>query len=419
MNDSQVKKLLQERLSRHLVLLTEVQRNLAPPVGLYAAVSDVTQTIANRTNADSAFALLRDGLDASQFRILCDGRKFNPVRLESPLVDRMFPRERYSEDDSWTTFAPESKKALEFWDRLIFVIAPAGKSYLVVPIPRPDTHIESVFGFVVLVSNVRHSREWTYDASIITHCCELLGSTIHLMQLTERENRLAMMGATVANTLHDLNNIFAAISGRMELLQIENPDSQHLSKLRESLQHGISFCREGLVFASGNASARIKVSIVGLVRGYVSFMKEALALRKITLSYNYKGIVGSIAGIPSRLYEVILNLCSNAVDAMPNGGTLTLEVSRCVDSKSVGRRRLDIGARDYLCLSVSDTGTGIAPTIIDKIFDPFFTTKGKSGGTGLGLASVLAIVEAHDGIVDVVSQQGRGTTFYVYLPLAP
>jgi signal transduction histidine kinase len=113
-------------------------------------------------------------------------------------------------------------------------------------------------------------------------------------------------------------------------------------------------------------------------------------------------------GNPNQLQQIVINLCTNALDATPTGGTLTVTC-----------RRLEAEGRAWARLEVADSGKGIPESIRKRIFDPFFTTKEPGKGTGLGLALVHELVEHHHGRVDFVSEEGRGTTFFVDLPLQP
>jgi CheY-like chemotaxis protein len=126
-----------------------------------------------------------------------------------------------------------------------------------------------------------------------------------------------------------------------------------------------------------------------------------------------------VAGNPTQLHQVLMNLCLNARDAMPTGGTLRIGLENfAVDADFAGRNP-GLAPGPHVVLTVRDSGTGIAPDILDKIFDPFFTTKTLGGGTGLGLSTVLGIVKSHGGIIHVASPVGEGAQFRVYLPAVP
>jgi CheY-like chemotaxis protein len=119
----------------------------------------------------------------------------------------------------------------------------------------------------------------------------------------------------------------------------------------------------------------------------------------------------------SQIEQVIMNLCLNARDAMPEGGTLRIETKRVGITAEQELARPYFKAGEYVAIFITDTGTGMEPEVVERIFEPFFTTKGVAKGTGLGLATVYGIVKQHDGIIHVDSELGRGTTFQVYLPV--
>jgi two-component system, cell cycle sensor histidine kinase and response regulator CckA len=118
----------------------------------------------------------------------------------------------------------------------------------------------------------------------------------------------------------------------------------------------------------------------------------------------------------TQLHQVFMNLCINARDAMPEGGTLTLEAKNIVLDANYTRMHLDAQEGHYIAITIADTGTGIAPEVVDRMFEPFFTTKELGKGTGLGLSTVLTIVKQHGGFVTVYSELNKGTNFTVYLP---
>ena len=124
-------------------------------------------------------------------------------------------------------------------------------------------------------------------------------------------------------------------------------------------------------------------------------------------------------GDATQIHQVLLNLCLNARDAMPDGGTLSLSAENVVLDDYYASQNLEAAPGAYVLLKASDTGSGIPPDIMEKIFDPFFTTKASGHGTGLGLSTVLGIAKGHGGFVKVYSEPGRGSAFNVYLPAAP
>jgi len=137
--------------------------------------------------------------------------------------------------------------------------------------------------------------------------------------------------------------------------------------------------------------------------------------KTLTYAQNFEKGIPFINADRSQLYQVLLNLCVNARDAMPNGGLLTIN-TRVVPGANLRTKRPDITDNDYVCIEISDTGEGMTEDIRKRIFEPFFTTKGIGKGTGLGLAVVFGVVQTHKGFADVESEKGKGTIFRLYLP---
>jgi two-component system, cell cycle sensor histidine kinase and response regulator CckA len=138
--------------------------------------------------------------------------------------------------------------------------------------------------------------------------------------------------------------------------------------------------------------------------------------KNIDLELDLSSDLWLIAADATMLHQVFMNLCVNARDAMPEGGQLSVSTQNLVIDENYARMNLDAMAGPYVVITISDTGMGMKPEVIDRIFDPFFTTKDVGQGTGLGLSTVLGIIKSHKGFVNVYSEVGRGSRFTVYLP---
>jgi len=188
--------------------------------------------------------------------------------------------------------------------------------------------------------------------------------------------------------------------------------------IEASAQRGTDMVRQLLTFARGAEGERVAVCPSQLVHELERLMKGSFP-KSIELQIASPEGLPAVVGDPTQLHQVLLNLCVNARDAMPGGGTLAMGL-QAVELDAVYARAIpDAVPGRYVALRVSDTGSGIPPEILDRIFDPFFTTKAADKGTGLGLSTVLGIVKGHGGFVQVYSQPGEGTIFTVYLPVAP
>jgi two-component system cell cycle sensor histidine kinase/response regulator CckA len=169
-----------------------------------------------------------------------------------------------------------------------------------------------------------------------------------------------------------------------------------------------------LTFARGVEGDRTAVDVAGLLQEVERFANDTF-MKNIAVRTKTAGDV-NVLGDQTQLHQVLINLCVNARDAMPQGGTLTLSAG--VEPVVTGDRKVDLTAAtgNYVVIRVEDTGTGIPPNVIDRVFEPFFTSKATGKGTGLGLSTSLAIVKSHGGYLRVDSEVGRGSTFTIYLP---
>ena len=262
------------------------------------------------------------------------------------------------------------------------------------------------------------------DYGKITHFVAVKEDVTERRQLEERlrhAQRLESVGALASGIAHDLNNILAPVLMAPALLKetaATDQDREMLDLIEKSAQRASDVVKQLLAFSRGGGGDRVPVQVhrlAGEVRGIVA---ETFP-RNITLCLVVDPELRPVLGDSTQLHQVLLNLCVNARDAMPDGGTLTL----CAENKFVdsGMAQLNPPAKSgpHVLLTVTDTGQGMTPEIIGRIFDPFFTTKEVGKGTGLGLSTVLGIVRSHGGFLNVESKPGHGSTFRVYLPAAP
>jgi len=230
--------------------------------------------------------------------------------------------------------------------------------------------------------------------------------------------RLENLGALASGLAHDLNNVLGPILMASELLR-ENAktDSERnmLTMMEACARRGAGIIRQVLTFARGIEGKRIPLQARHLLREIVGIASETFP-KNIELELDADKDLWPVIGDATQLHQVLMNLCVNARDAMPDGGKIALSAANIDldDAFVVMTPGAKVGP--YVRLSLCDTGTGIAPEHKDKIFDPFYTTKAPGKGTGLGLSTVLGIVKNHGGFIHLESEVGRGTCFEVYLP---
>jgi PAS domain S-box-containing protein len=233
-----------------------------------------------------------------------------------------------------------------------------------------------------------------------------------------RAQRLESLGTLAGGIAHDLNNVLTPILMGLKLLQKDRTAAQRqelLSTALASAERGAEMVRQLLSFAGGVEGPREPLHLKPVVREVQTLLTHTLP-KSVRIRVDLPPDLWLVAGDQTQLTQVLLNLCVNARDAMPQGGTLTLSAANAHVGEQLARNNDGARPGPHVLLIVSDTGTGIAPEILDKIFNPFFTTKEQGKGTGLGLSTVLGIVRSHGGFVNVASEVGQGSRFSVYLP---
>jgi PAS domain S-box-containing protein len=233
-----------------------------------------------------------------------------------------------------------------------------------------------------------------------------------------RSQRLDSIGILTTGIAHDLNNIFAPIMILTSLLQMELPEVKKkpiLNNLIETSKRGADIVKQLLIFGRGDNGTQITIKLNQFITRALAITKETFP-KNITIETNLPDSLWSVSGDSTQLQQVIMNLCVNARDAMPDGGVITIAAENIIIDENYTPRNLDAKYGYYVCIEVSDTGRGIAPEIINKIFDPFFTTKGPESGSGLGLAIIMGITKSHKGFITVDSKLGKGSTFKMFIP---
>lgn len=233
-----------------------------------------------------------------------------------------------------------------------------------------------------------------------------------------RAQRMESIGTLASGIAHDLNNVLSPILMAVQMLQLKVEDKQArklLEVMRTNAERGADMIKQVLSFARGAEGDRVALQLKHLIREIVKILKETLD-RNIQISFRIAEDLWVISGDATQLHQVLMNLCINARDAMPEGGQLTIEAENRILDETYSQMMLDARPGRYVLLTVTDTGTGIAPDQINRIFDPFYTTKEPGRGTGLGLSTVMGIVKGHGGFVNVYSEIGKGTQFKIHLP---
>lgn len=233
-----------------------------------------------------------------------------------------------------------------------------------------------------------------------------------------RAQRMESIGALAGGIAHDLNNVLAPILMVVDLLQDELATTKSrnmLEMVKASAQRGSEMVKQILSFARGVGGEHTMLQVNHLVTEMGKLARDTFP-RSIRIQVKTGKDLYLINGDATQLHQVLMNLCVNARDGMPDGGSLLIEANKIILEKKPIPMQERFASGPYVVLTVSDTGQGIPPHLLDKIFEPFFTTKEVGKGTGLGLSTVLGIVKTHNGFCEVSSEVGKGTTFRIYLP---
>jgi signal transduction histidine kinase len=239
----------------------------------------------------------------------------------------------------------------------------------------------------------------------------------HLM----RSERLESLSTLAGGIAHDLNNVLTPIVMAIDLLKMhcaEGTSQTLLNTLQASAQRGADMVKQVLAYARGSQGHHQPFLVPPLLKELARLVSQTFP-KSIVMQLKMPAELPLVAGDSTQILQLLMNLCVNARDAMPQGGRLLIKAEAVLSSQPPALARPGVKPGTYVALSVEDTGSGIPAEYLDKIFDPFFTTKGQGRqgqGTGLGLFNVAGIAKNHGGVLDLWSEVGTGTRFTVYLP---
>jgi nitrogen-specific signal transduction histidine kinase len=234
-----------------------------------------------------------------------------------------------------------------------------------------------------------------------------------------QSQRLESLGQLTGGIAHDFNNLLTVILGNAQLLQEQLHDSPKLRNLTNIIDmaatRGANLTRHLLAFSRKQALQPGTIDVNKLLANLRGMLSRTLG-ENIVINLKAQEALWPAYVDQNQLEVAIMNLCINARDAMPDGGIVALETSNVRLDDFFAAAYPDVDPGDYVLITISDTGTGIPPEIIDHVFEPFFTTKDKGKGTGLGLSTVFGFIKQSHGHISIYSDLGRGTTLRVYLP---
>jgi two-component system cell cycle sensor histidine kinase/response regulator CckA len=252
---------------------------------------------------------------------------------------------------------------------------------------------------------------------------EVTAQDVTELRAMERQLRQAQkfeaIGQMAGGVAHDFNNVVGAILGWAELGLEQSRETprvaERFSRIREQAERAAALTRELLAFARRQVMQPVATDLNGVVGGVVSLLDKVIG-RDVEFKFKSSPL-DPVKADPTRIEQVLTNLCLNSRDAMPEGGRLVIETEMVEIDEPYCRFYAGVMPGRYAVISVTDTGVGMTAETRERIFEPFFTTKERGKGTGMGLATVYGIVKQHGGFIHVYSEPGHGSLFRVYLPV--
>ncbi len=246
---------------------------------------------------------------------------------------------------------------------------------------------------------------------------------LELEQNYREAQKMQAVGTLAAGIAHDFNNVLGLIVGNAEMLQLKGavtgPAAESVKQILSASMRAKNTVKQILMLSRRGRMERIPISLRPLIKETAEFLRSSLS-SNIQLVVDLDADAGTVSADPGQMQQVLINLCTNAAQAMEDdGGTLTIRLTNTALSQEAIQFPGHSAGGDFVEIIVSDTGAGIEPTVRERIFEPFFTTREIGKGQGLGLSVVHGIVASHGGSIKVDSKAGKGATFHVFLPRIP
>ncbi len=242
-----------------------------------------------------------------------------------------------------------------------------------------------------------------------------------LLAQRSRANRLESLGTLAGGVAHDFNNVLAGVIGFAEMAQdAAEPGSdqrRHLDNVMQAAMRGKKLVERILAFSAGGAQSSTVFRLEPVIVEVLDLLSAALR-PGIVLERAFDSDTGCVRGDPTQAFGAVMNLCNNAIQAMPEGGMVSIRLDHVAFVEPKLLSHSELGPGRYLAVRVTDQGPGVTPAVMEHLFEPFYTTRGTQGGTGLGLAVVHGVVAEFSGGIDVRNEPGGGATFTLYFPEA-